>query len=90
MVQHAHAVNLSKQLLEVGDALFCLVHGQDGYHSPGGISTMGLGPLPLPLASKWVKKSPPLRYSFTISRVSSISIAAVVSQYSGGSKFSGC
>ena len=42
--QHSHGVNVSKEFLDPGEALFCLVNGLDGYHSPGGSRRIGLGP----------------------------------------------
>ena len=44
MVQTSPAVNLSKEFLDPGKALFSLVNGLDGYHSPGGSRRIGLGP----------------------------------------------
>ena len=35
VVYNSQAINLSKQFLEPGEALICLVNGLDGYHSHG-------------------------------------------------------
>ena len=51
MVQTSPAVNLSKEFLDPGKALFSLVNGLDGFHSPGGSRRTGLGPQILALAS---------------------------------------
>ena len=40
-----------KEFLDHGEALFCLVNGLDGYHSPGGWGITGLGPHSLALDS---------------------------------------
>ena len=57
--QHSHGVNISKEFLDPGEALFCFVNGLDfcfvnglaGYHSRGGSGKTGLGPQSMALAS---------------------------------------
>ena len=49
--QHSHGVNVSKEFLDPGEALFCFVNGLAGYHSRGGSGITSLRPQSLALVS---------------------------------------